>query len=178
MPATNDMPVRSNQRRDGSSRNPGRRVSTKVVTRMPRGLPATRPTTIPRVSGSLNAERSPSAPPIATPAEKNAKTGTANTVATTPHRSAQCGASPSQTGSGSPRSMRTRARRVGSTGTVNPSSTPATVACTPEAWMSAQVARASGSRIHHARTPRCAATANPASGSSASASHGRLIVSV
>ena len=59
-------------------------------------------------------------------------------------------------------------RRI--TGTVNPSSTPATVACTPDSWTSTQVAAASGSSSHQDRTRRCTSSANSASGSNASAS--------
>ncbi|SKT57215.1 Uncharacterised protein [Mycobacteroides abscessus subsp. abscessus] len=53
---------------------------------------------------------------------------------------------------------------------MKPSSTPATVACTPEACTSAQVATASGTSNHHSRRRRCTASANNPSGTRASPS--------
>ena len=94
----------------------------------------TRPAMMPRAIVSVRDSVSPRSPPMVTPAEKNAKTGTATRVGywfppvgevggeTLIHRvTLGCGADldPGPCG--------------GRTGTVNPSSTPATVACTPEA---------------------------------------------
>ena len=56
------------------------------------------------------------------------------------------------------------------TGTAKPSSTPATVACTPEACTNAQVAAARGSSSHQDRIRRCTATVNAANGISAASS--------
>ena len=72
-----------------------------------------------------------------TPAENKANTGTANPADTGRSRCSKCSASPGASGS--------FARGSGRTGTVKPSSTPATVACIPEACTRAQVAAASGS---------------------------------
>jgi hypothetical protein len=114
---------------------------------------------IPSVTESPRLAPSPPAPAIVPPAAKNAKTGTATPADSGRNRCSKCSASPGP-GPGE--------RRM--TGTVNPSRTPATVACTPDSWTSTQEATASGSNSHHERTRRCTSTANSPSGTSASAS--------
>ena len=69
-----------------------------------------------------------------------------------------------------------RRRRAAATGTVKASSTPATVACTPEAWTSAQAATASGSSSHGERIRRCTRKPKPAIGSSGQREAGQVQV--
>jgi NhaA family Na+:H+ antiporter len=57
-----------------------------------------------------------------------------------------------------------------STGTVKPSSTPATVACTPDSCTRTQVTAASGNSSHQERTRRCTAQPNSPRGTSAASS--------
>ena len=61
------------------------------------------------------------------------------------------------------------------TGTVNPSSTPATVAWMPDAWTNAQVSEARGRSSHQERTRRCTSTRTAPSGISASSEGERLM---
>ena len=76
----------------------------------------------------------PDQPPTVTPAAKNANTGHREARRQRPQEVLE---------------VLGRRRAVPSTGTVKPSSTPATVACTPLACTSAQVATASGTSSHH-----------------------------
>ena len=115
---------------------------------------------MPSVTESVRLTPSPSAPTTVTPAAKKANTGTATAGRQRPEPVLEVLGQP---GPGD-------RRCGGSTGTVNPSSTPATVACTPDACTSTQVAAASGSSSHHDRTRRCTSSANSASGTSASSS--------
>lgn len=133
-------------------RHSGSRVSSKVLPTMPIALPRTRPAMMPTAIASWNDSRRPEIPPTVTPAEKNAKTGTANAVDGTLHRSAKWAARPSYSGRPSSSTpICTRARFVAMTGTVKPRRTPATVAWTPEACTNAHVATPSGIRIHQER---------------------------
>ena len=126
-------------------------------------FPMTRPATMPTATGSVSAVVRPLSPPMVTPAAKNANTGTANPAEIGRNRCSKCSASPGPA-SGPPAAL------LRSTGTAKPSSTPATVACTPEAWTRAQVANANGSNSHQDLTRRCTSTVNTASGTSASSS--------
>ena len=125
---------------------------------MPTVLPATSPAMMPIVIASVNAAPSPP-PTTVTPDAKNAKIGTATPAESGRQRCSKCSASP---GPGPSR------RRT--TGTAKPSSTPATVACTPDSCTSTHVRAASGSSSHHDRTRRWTRTVNAPSGSSASSS--------
>ena len=123
---------------------------------------------MPSVTGAASAVVNPSQPPTATPAEKNAKTGTANPADRGRTRCSRCSAS----STGSPEAL------APMTGTAKPSSTPATVAWIPASWTRAHVITASGTRITHAahvrcakkRGKRCARNPNTASGMSARSS--------
>ncbi|SLH90166.1 Uncharacterised protein [Mycobacteroides abscessus subsp. abscessus] len=159
IPPSKATPATSSQLSSSSS---SARVSfavRNVVATMPSALPATRPTTMPRVTRSVSESTSPSRPPIVTPAAKKAKTGTA--------KPAERGRMRCSNRSAAPWSLSSRPA-LARTGTVNPSSTPATVACTPDSCTSHQVSAASGSSTQNVCTPRCTATAKPASGSRAS----------
>ena len=114
---------------------------------------------MPSVMESVRLAPNRSVPTTVTPAAKKANTGTATPAESGRKRCSKCSASPGP-GPG--------LRRI--TGTVNPSSTPATVACTPDSCTSTHVAAASGNSNHQDRTRRCTSSANSASGSNASAS--------
>ena len=109
-------------------------ASSQVEPATPTVLPTTRPRTTPRATGSLQRPLKAVEPPMVTPEAKNAKTGTANPAESGPDRCSSRSASPCA-------SVRPSRRR---TGTVNASSTPATVACTPEACTSVHATAASG----------------------------------
>ena len=96
-------------------------VTSQVAKRMPTGFPATRATTMPIAIGSVRAFVSPSAPPMLTPAEKNANTGTAKPAEIGRMRCSSVWARPGPAAGPPPFRLR-------STGTAKPSSTPATVA--------------------------------------------------
>lgn len=130
---------------------------------MPIGLPTTRPSMMPIATGSDSDDVRPPRPPIATPADMSAKIGTASPAEIGRNRCSKCSARPGPA-SGPPFA------RLRSTGTAKPSSTPATVACTPDACTSVQAAAASGSSSHHDRTRRCTSRVNAPSGSSAASS--------
>ncbi|GAA2179157.1 hypothetical protein GCM10009785_04720 [Brooklawnia cerclae] len=95
---------------------------------MPISLPTTSPATIPRAMGEPRVDVSPDQPPIATPAEKNAKSGT--------HTPDDSGRRWCSSRCARPSSRLSRPR--GWTGTVKASATPAIVAWTPELSSSAQ----------------------------------------
>ena len=116
---------------------------------------------------SVNDSVNPCSPPMATPAEKNAKTGTANPADIGRIWCSRYSAIPGPA-FGPPFFLLRR------TGTTNPSSTPATVACTPEACTSAQAAKASGMSRYQARIRFCTSTAKRASGTRASSSMARF----
>ena len=109
---------------------------------MPDRFPITSAASTPMATESLKVRLMPSQPPSATPAAKKAKTGTANPAGEGRNR---CSKLLGQPGAGVGRRALLR-----STGTAKPSSTPATVACTPEACISTQVAMPSGSRMTQA----------------------------
>ena len=132
-----------------------------MAVRMPIGLPSTRPAMTPTAIGSVTADCRPDQPPITTPAESNAKIGTATPAEIGRHMCSKCSAMPGRSSS-FPLILRAR------TGTANPRSTPATVACTPAAWTNHQVANANGSNAHQALIRRCTSRVNADSGSSAS----------
>ncbi len=96
-------------------------------------------------------------PPRATPAEKKAKTGTATPAEIGRMRCSKCSASPGPAPGPSAASLRT-------TGTVNASSTPATVACTPDSCINVQATAASGSSSHQERIRFCTRKPKIASG--------------
>ena len=99
--------------------------------KMPTGLPTTRAQTMPIAIGSLSASVKPVKPPTPTPAAKKANTGTATPAERGRMRCSKCSASPGPA-SGPP------AASLRSTGTVNPSRTPATVAWMPDSCTAAQ----------------------------------------
>ena len=68
--------------------------------------------------------------------------------------------------------------RTATAGTQNPSSTPAMVACTPEACMNAQATTATGSSSHHAVRRRRTRTPYSTTAASAPASIGAEMCSV
>jgi hypothetical protein len=113
---------------------------------------------MPRVTGSPSAAPKPPASTIETPAAKNANTGTANPADSGRKRCSKCSARPGPGPS---------ARRI--TGTVKPSSTPATVACTPDSVHEHPGRRGQRQSSHQERTRRCTSTANSASGTTAGA---------
>ena len=115
-------------------------------------------------SSANAADRPP--PTTVTPEAKNANTGTA-----TPADSGRIRCSNRWATSVWPEwLLRLDTRSFGRTGTTRARSTPATVACTPEAWTSAQVRAASGTRAHQ-RVIRCwTSQAKAASGASATSS--------
>ena len=136
-----------------------KRWTSQVPPSTPIVLPATSPATIPSVIGSASAAPMPPESTMDTPAAKKAKTGTAKPAEIGRNRCSKYSARPGPGPS---------ARRI--TGTANPSSTPATVACTPDACISAQVTAASGSSNHQERIRRWTRTVNTANGISISAS--------
>ena len=141
IPLSSARPSTSHQLRPAASWARVNRCTTQVEPRTPAVLPTTRPRTTPTVTGSVRLTSAAPGPAIETPAAKNANTGTATPADIGRKRCSKCSASP---GPGP------WARRI--TGTVNPSSTPATVACTPDSWTSTQAATASGSSSHQDRT--------------------------
>ena len=156
-------PATSTQAKPSSRSARVKRATSQVAARMPTGLPSTSPTTMPTATGSVSAVTRPLAPPIATPAENSAKIGTATPAERGRKRCSKCSARPGPA-SGPP------ARSLRRTGTMKPSRTPATVACTPEACTSVHTAKASGSSNHHDRTRRCTRTAKIPSGAMATRS--------
>src|SRR6476620_5894916 len=96
---------------------------------------------MPTAIGSVSADCRPDQPPMATPAENNAKTGTATPAEMGRQRCSKCSAIPGRLSS-FPLTFRAL------TGTAKPSSTPATVACTPEACTNDQTANANGNSSH------------------------------
>ncbi len=136
------------------------RASRYVVPNTPIALPSTSPSITPIATGLPSAAVSPDQPPMVTPAAKKANTGTATPADSGRSRCSKCSASPGPA-SGPP------AAWLRSTGTANPSSTPATVACTPEACTSPQVTTARGMSSHQDRMRRCTAQVNRPSGTSA-----------
>ena len=121
-PLSIDRPRTSHQDRSSSRRACVKVDISQVAPTTPSVFPTTRPRTIPTVIGSRSASVNPFHPSMATPAEKNAKIGTATAADSGRTTCSRCSASP--------RPSRPSRR---STGTVKPRSTPATVACTPEA---------------------------------------------
>ena len=166
IPARSDRPVTSTQARPSSRSARVNRASNQVEPNTPTDLPTTSPATIPTATGSVRASANPLGPPTVTPAAKNAKIGTASPAENGWTRCSRCSASPRPSWA---------SRR---TGTVNASSTPATVACTPDAWTNAQVASASGSRTSAVAVRVWATSPKNASGTRASARYPMCRVSV
>ena len=104
---------------------------------------------MPIATVSVAAERIPSRPPIATPAEKNAKTGTAKPLASGRNRCSRTGARP---WAGSSSSI--TCGWVFRTGVAKPSSTPAIVAWMPLLYIRIQTTKPRGSRISQAAQAR------------------------
>ncbi len=137
MPPRRETPRTSSQLSSSSRLAWVNRAVSQAVPRIPTGLPSTSPATMPSAIGSLRDSVRPESPPIATPAAKNAKIGTARLAERGRMRCSKCSASPGPA-SGPP------AARERTTGTVKPSSTPATVAWMPDACTSPQVRAARG----------------------------------
>ncbi len=117
------------------------RVTAHVAKVIPSGLPTTRPSTIPIVTGSLKAERNPSIPPMVTPVEKNAKSGTARPADSGRNRCSKASANPGPV---------TESSALCLTGMANPRRTPAIVAWIPDECSSAQATTPIGSSTSQA----------------------------
>ena len=157
MPPSSDRPSTSGQPRCSSSSARVKRDTSQVAPVIPIALPSTSPTAMPTATLSVIDSVSPESPPTATPAEKKANTGTAMPAEIGRIRCSKCSASPGPASGPPAASLRT-------TGTVEASSTPATVACTPDSCMSTQVTAASGSSSHQERIRFCTSSPNSASG--------------
>ena len=158
-PASTASPRTSTQRRLGIEAGPGEsghQVGRRRTCRS--SCPTTRPTTIPSATGSDRTRRRPRQPPMVTPAEKNAKTGTATPAEMGRKRCSKCSARPGPA-SGPPAAAAAQHRHG------EAQQHPGDGGVHPEAWTSAQVSAASGSSSHHERTRRCTSTMNTTSGS-------------
>ena len=143
IPPSTASPKTSIQARSGSSRACRSRVTSQVAPEMPIALPTTRPKITPKPIGLVTAATNPLHPPTATPAEKKAKTGTATLAENGRTLCSRISARPCALSS----------PRAGCTGTPNASSTPATVACTPELYASAQATNPIGTSSRNAAQP-------------------------